>query len=603
MELPRAIPYAFRFRKESTALVIIDMQRDFLEPGGFGSIQCGDFEVFNRVRNIVPTVQRALETARKLGLHVMHTREGHLPDLSDLPASKRLRQTTAPNGHHTIGIGGPGPMGRLLVRGEYGHDVIDELRPLPGEVVIDKPGKGTFWKTGFHRALLARGITHLLLAGVTTDCTSGFDAGLVTSANDTICAYDGLFGYVGTSADLIRLSEAQTTLTSVNGSVVKDLSILTLSQAYHTYTATPMDTARIVAESILRHRSQNPDVWTDLRNPELLLDAAKTLHEKFAGEPLPPLYGIPFATSSHIGFESTRSHDEVVEALIDAGAIFVGSSSESRLAVAARLVSFSLETSTSRIPHVVDGQNGIVTLHPTPGTLTPDTNSLSIVAQRVEDARKIWLITDQTSNKDDVSLRPQATVNSWVWHVDFRGPRVGGFSFGVLKTWTDASGQSSTVDSGVSKSLGQAIAQLQAVGGQSLDVDWDVFEQAKQLSQNLLSLSSAESVSMKDVLSLQAEQKLLTRKAAKIFEKIDVVLDAACVSRSSKGFDSSLIDMLDLCGITIDLGPTHKQHEHTDTVITLLGGSGREGRLLDIARELEGEAQGRAQVVTQGLPS
>ncbi|THY22741.1 Isochorismatase hydrolase [Aureobasidium pullulans] len=603
MELPRAIPYAFRFRKESTALVIIDMQRDFLEPGGFGSIQCGDFEVFNRVRNIVPTVQRALETARKLGLHVMHTREGHLPDLSDLPASKRLRQTTAPNGHHTIGIGGPGPMGRLLVRGEYGHDVIDELRALPGEVVIDKPGKGSFWKTGFHRALLARGITHLLLAGVTTDCTSGFDAGLVTSANNTICAYDGLFGYVGTSTDLSRLSETQTTLTSVNGSVVKDLSILALSQAYHTHTVTPMDTTRIVAESISRYRSQNPDVWTDLRNPELLLDAAKTLHEKFAGEPLPPLYGIPFATSSHIRFESTRSHDKVVEALIDAGAIFVGSSSESRLAVAARLVSFSLETSTSRIPHVVDGQNGIVTLHPTPGTLTPDTNSLSIVAQCVEDARKTWLITDQTSNKDDVSLRPQATVNSWVWHVDFRGPRVGGFSFGVPKTWTDASGQSSTVDSGVSKSLGQAIAQLQAVGGQGLDVDWDVFEQAKQLSQYLLSLSSAESVSMKGVLSLQAEQKLLTRKAAKIFEKFDVVLDTACVSRSSKGFDSSLIDMLDLCGITIDLGPTHKQHEHTDSVITLLGGSGREGRLLDIARELEGEAQRRAEVVTQGLPS
>lgn len=425
----------------------------------------------------------------------------------------------------------------------------------------------------------------------------------MTSANNTICAYDGLFGYVGTSADLIRLSEAQTTLTSVNGSVVKDLSILALSQAYHTYTVTPMDTARIVAESILRHRSQNPDVWTDLRNPELLLDAAKTLHEKFADEPLPPLYGIPFATSSHIGFDDTRSHDKVVEALLDAGAIFVGSSSESRLAVAARLVSFSLETGTSRIPHVVDGQNGIVTLHPTPGTLTPDTNSLSIVAQCVEDARKIWLITDQTSNKDDVSLRPQATVNSWVWHVDFRGPRVGGFSFGVPKTWTDASGQSSTVDSGESKSLGQAIAQLQAVGGQRLDVDWDVFEQAKQLSQYLLSLDSAESVGMKDVLSLQAEQKLLTRKAAKIFEKIDVVLDAACVSRSSKGFDSSLFDMLDLCGITIDLGPTHKQHEHTDTVITLLGGSGREGRLLDIARELEGEAQRRAQVVTQGLPS
>ena len=169
MELPNAIPYAFKFRPESTALVIIDMQRDFVEPGGFGSIQCGDDKVFNSVRKIVPVVQRALEASRKLGLYVMHTREGHLSDLSDLPASKRLRQTNAPNGHHTVGIGEPGPMGRLLIRGEYGHDVIDELRPLPGEVIIDKPGKGSFWKTGFHRALLNRGITHLLLAGVTTE--------------------------------------------------------------------------------------------------------------------------------------------------------------------------------------------------------------------------------------------------------------------------------------------------------------------------------------------------------------------------------------------------------------------------------------------------
>jgi len=169
MELPNAIPYAFKFRPESTALVIIDMQRDFVEPGGFGSIQCGDDKVFNSVRKIVPVVQRALEASRKLGLYVMHTREGHLSDLSDLPASKRLRQTNAPNGHHTIGIGEPGPMGRLLIRGEYGHDVIDELRPFPGEVIIDKPGKGSFWKTGFHRALLNRGITHLLLAGVTTE--------------------------------------------------------------------------------------------------------------------------------------------------------------------------------------------------------------------------------------------------------------------------------------------------------------------------------------------------------------------------------------------------------------------------------------------------
>lgn len=172
MELSSAKPYAFRYRLESTALVIIDMQRDFLDPNGFGAIQCGDDEIFRQVREVVPKVKRVLEAARELGLHVLHTREGHKPDLSDLPPAKRLRQTSAPSGHHTIGIGDDGPMGRLLVRGEYGHDIIDELKPVLGEVVIDKPGKGSFWDTTLHRALLARGVTHLLIAGVTTGMLS-----------------------------------------------------------------------------------------------------------------------------------------------------------------------------------------------------------------------------------------------------------------------------------------------------------------------------------------------------------------------------------------------------------------------------------------------
>lgn len=141
MELSSARPYAYRFEPESTALAMIDTQRDFLDPNGFGSIQCGDATVFNRVHKIVPTVQKALEASRNLGLHIVHTREGHKPDLSDLPASKKLRQVSAPSGHHGLGIRDEGPMGRLLVRGEFGHDITDELKPLPGEVVIDKPGK------------------------------------------------------------------------------------------------------------------------------------------------------------------------------------------------------------------------------------------------------------------------------------------------------------------------------------------------------------------------------------------------------------------------------------------------------------------------------
>ena len=169
MALNNTRPYTFTFPPATTALIIIDMQRDFVDPNGFGSIQCGNPEIFSAVRSIVPTIQKVLHVSRAIGLQVIHTREGHRPDLSDLPASKKLRQVSAPMGHHTMGIGDQGPMGRLLVRGEWGHDIIDELKPLPDEVVIDKPGKGSYWGTGLHRALLARGITHLLFSGVTTE--------------------------------------------------------------------------------------------------------------------------------------------------------------------------------------------------------------------------------------------------------------------------------------------------------------------------------------------------------------------------------------------------------------------------------------------------
>ena len=169
LSLPNARPYAFEFPLSTTALVIIDIQRDFVDPGGFGSVQCGDDEKFSKAREVVPAVRRVLDVFRSYGGQVIHTREGHQPDLADLPAAKKLRQISAPHGHHTMGIGDQGPMGRLLVRGEYGHDIVDELTPWPTETVIDKPGKGSFWGTDFHRVLLSKGITHLIFTGVTTE--------------------------------------------------------------------------------------------------------------------------------------------------------------------------------------------------------------------------------------------------------------------------------------------------------------------------------------------------------------------------------------------------------------------------------------------------
>lgn len=163
-----AKPYAFSFPLDHTALLVIDMQRDFLLEKGFGEIQGGNLEAV--LASIAPT-KKLLEACRGVGMTIVHTREGHKPDLSDCPSSKLVRQAAAPNNtQHKLTIGEKGELGRLLVRGEYGHDIIDELQPLPGEVVIDKPGKGSFWNTTILHKLKARAITHLIVSGVTTEC-------------------------------------------------------------------------------------------------------------------------------------------------------------------------------------------------------------------------------------------------------------------------------------------------------------------------------------------------------------------------------------------------------------------------------------------------
>jgi nicotinamidase-related amidase len=164
-----AQPYAFTFHPYKTALVIIDMQRDFLLKGGFGDLQSAS--QLSDVQKIIPTTLSVLQAFRKAGMTVIHTREGHQPSLLDCPPPKLTRQKASPTStRHTLGIGQEGPMGRILIRGEYGHDIIDELQPVPGELVVDKPGKGAFYNTVFQEKLIAMGITHLFVAGVTVEC-------------------------------------------------------------------------------------------------------------------------------------------------------------------------------------------------------------------------------------------------------------------------------------------------------------------------------------------------------------------------------------------------------------------------------------------------
>jgi biuret amidohydrolase len=181
-----ALPFAFDFEPARTALIVIDMQRDFIEHGGFGESLGNDVRP---LQAIVPTVARLIDGARAAGVAVIHTRECHAPDLSDCPPSKRLR------GKPSARIGDPGPMGRILIAGEPGADIVPGLAPQAGETVIDKPGKGAFHATPLMEVLTGMGVTTLLFAGVTTEvCVQttmreandrGFDALLVEDATES----------------------------------------------------------------------------------------------------------------------------------------------------------------------------------------------------------------------------------------------------------------------------------------------------------------------------------------------------------------------------------------------------------------------------------
>lgn len=155
-----AEPYSLQIDVSRSALVIIDMQRDFLEPGGFGAALGNDVSL---LKAAVEPIGNVLKAARETGMLVIHTREGHRPDLADAPPLKVER------GDPKTRIGAPGPMGRILVRGEPGHDIIPELYPIAGEPVIDKPGKGAFYQTDLELMLKNRGIETLMVCGVTTE--------------------------------------------------------------------------------------------------------------------------------------------------------------------------------------------------------------------------------------------------------------------------------------------------------------------------------------------------------------------------------------------------------------------------------------------------
>lgn len=217
-KIENACPTEFTFNQAETALVIIDMQRDFCYPKGFGELLGNDIK---ETQKIIPTVEKMLNFARENDLLVIHTREGHRPDLTDLYHSKLTR-----GAKQGAAIGDEGPMGRILVRGEYGHGIVDELTPIFGEPIIDKPGKGAFYMTDLELILKNKGIKQLLVCGVTThvcvsttireandrgydcllvtDCCAAFDVRDHENTIHSITQQGGIFGWSASSEDVIQ---------------------------------------------------------------------------------------------------------------------------------------------------------------------------------------------------------------------------------------------------------------------------------------------------------------------------------------------------------------------------------------------------------------
>jgi nicotinamidase-related amidase len=373
MELPKPLqdiltieakPYAFSFPLRHTALLVIDMQRDFICAGGFGEIQGGNLEAVQA--SIAPTKQ-LLEACRSASMQIFHTREGQVPSLADCPSSKLIRQAAAPgNKQHLKVIGDKAEMGRLLVRGEYGHDIVDELQPLPSEVVIDKPGKGSFWNTPILHRLKARGITHLLVSGVTTECcfstsireandrgfeccgivqsTAGYNSSFKTASLDMIHWSQGLFGFVADLQPLIdilapwqRHSNGVSTPPQTPPMWDEKLGISDLQTSYQRGVS-PLDVVNTIFDRIVKYEKVDPAVWIQRESRQAVLEQARHLLELYPNkEARPALFGVPFTVKDSIdvqgketttacpplAFVASRSA-AVYEKVVEQGALYLG---------------------------------------------------------------------------------------------------------------------------------------------------------------------------------------------------------------------------------------------------------------------------------------
>ncbi|KAL8866689.1 MAG: hypothetical protein Q9198_008793 [Flavoplaca austrocitrina] len=347
------------------------MQRDFLLPNGFGEIEGSSLDA---VQASISSVKKLLGTCRQARLAIFHTREGHKPDLSDCPSNKLIRQNASPeNKQHLKVIGDIGEMGRLLIRGEKGHDFVDELQPLPGEVVIDKPGRGAFWNTPLMDKLKAKAITHLLICGVTTECcfattireandrgfeccgveeaTAGYNDSFKSSTLDMIHWSEGLFGFVTSLQPILeRLAPLASKVVASDCdfqtmSTSTTLSISRLQALYRR--GVPLCTLlEEVFSRIEKYNRIDPTIWIHLEPRETVMERARELHAKWPDKTkTPSLFGVPFSVKDSIdvaGIPTTTAcppltrvpskSSAVVERVLQQGALFIGKTNLDQLA-------------------------------------------------------------------------------------------------------------------------------------------------------------------------------------------------------------------------------------------------------------------------------
>ncbi|KAH0350731.1 glutamyl-tRNA amidotransferase subunit A, partial [Aureobasidium melanogenum] len=494
-----------------------------------------------------------------------------------------------------------------------------------------------------------------------------------------LCSYDGLFGYACSSKDLPTYGQdSNLTPPRTPPGYIGDLALSSLQQQYRDAEITVTDVVKDVSRRISDYHMEDSAVWTFVQSDEDLLHAAHALEERYRYQPSPPLYGIPFAVKDNIdvqGVPTTSACEaasyiptksaKVVDALIEAGALFVGktnldqlaaglsgcrsplgyprsvfdrkrisggSSSGSAVAVAAGLVTFALGTDTAGSGRVPAAFNGITGLKPTKGTLSASglvpacksLDTISILTSTVDEARAVWLVADEGPDMMDPFTKTQQSLP--LWHVDFRGPREGGFVFGVPSASALA-----ICTSTYRKHFDLAIERLELSGGVRQEVDWTPFEGGSRLlydgalmnervqcagsvfledkrqnlhptTRALFEAAMARNTKPWDVYRDQHAQAMQTRQAALIFEGIDILLvptttchptvaemeEDSIALNAKLGEFTHFANVLDLCGVAVH-SSVYEENEgkRLPFGVTLIGASGMDGKVLDIAKAFE----------------